>query len=329
MKIFNGSPCGLFLACFLCFSGGTPIKASSSTQDPLVIYIRESFYKTCAPLLKEISGEKIRFVSLSSSLLMGRLRREKSQSHADLVIGTDSCFLPELIDLDVAGDNDLSSEEFSVPVSWHTPKIVPFTYGYLGFLYKADRLKDLPKTLEDLLKLPLKIVMPHPRTSTVGLVFADWMKNASGPNFSKNWGAFQERLISLPKGLSQAFALFMSEEADLMVGYTTSTEYAAVLHQDRSVRFIPFKKLPFHGYTAFITQKGAEKPLANKLLRALLQKSFQKDIIKKDCLYPVKGSLQQEKLFQEKEPTPDTPVNMFGQKSRRKLLNYLEKLSSL
>ena len=338
--------CGLFLLCFLLWTPQEDLKATSSSlsnlsKKPLVIYIRESFYKTCAPFLNQATSGKIRFVRLGSSLLMGRLRREKETLQADLVIGTDSCLTPEIMDLGVVGDHEIDPNSFHVPIPWEKQKIIPFCYGYLGFLYKGNQLPNPPETVDSILSSELKIVMSHPRTSTVGLVFTDWLKEKSTPEhldgapgdlpfhngFSQNWQRFQERLLSLPKGLSQAFSLFMAGEADLMVAYTTSTEFAAVHRHDNSIRALPLKRAPFHGYTAFVTPKGALNPEAQKLLKALLRDDLQREIIQKDCLYPVAPSLQKGQIFSEKEPLPALPVSFFTRKIRQALLARVEALS--
>lgn len=328
MTFLNRILLGLFLCC-VGFHDRVCAQPKSLDQEPLIVYVRDSFYKTCAPHLQKLANTKIRFISLKSSLLMARLRREKSNSPADLVIGTDTCFLPELKELGVAGNSGLTRQDFSVPIPWESLDIIPFCYGYLGLLYKASRVPKGPKTLQEILSSPLKIVMSHPRTSTVGLVFCDWLRQTSGPYFKKNWSAFQNQLISLPKGLSQAFALFMSDEADLMVAYTTSTHYAALRHPGKEVRFIPFDKMPFHGYTAFVTPKGSKKPVARALLKALLREDLQKALIERDSMYPVQKALRQKTLFQESEPIPDHPVNEFTPETRRALLKHLEALSSL
>lgn len=314
---------GVLVCWWVCWEG--PVDAQ---QGPLVVYIRDSFYKTCAPYLEDVAFPlKIRFVKLSSRLLMGRLRQEKTQTHADLVLGADSCLSPELEDLQVVGSTPpLPFSAFQVPVPWTTPNILPFCYGYVGFLYHADRLSHPPDSLEALLASNLKVVLPHPRTSTVGLVLMDWLRTARPELLHRKEGSFQERILALPPRLSEAFGFFIAGEADLMVGYTTSAEYAAVRRQKYKIRALPLKEAPFHAYTAFVTPKGAPKPGAQKLLKALLAPAFQRKIRKEDALYPVLAALRKEMPFRDREPQAPKALSTFTRAQRQALLRSLDQL---
>lgn len=317
--------------------------AQAAAQDPLIVYIRDSFYATCGPALEKIAKDElsapVRFVRLGSALLMGRLRRERSSIQADIVIGADSCLTPELQDLGVIGAAEVPSSAFRVPVEWPYKNVLPFCYGFLGLLYKASSLKAPPETLEDILASNMSIVMPHPRSSTIGLIFAAWIKQHEPPMSSQKmlplsssqkpadceqrWLRFQERLLSMPKGLSQAFALFLAGNVDMVVAYTTSAAYAAVRHHRAGVRSLPLKEAPFHAYTGFLTPKGAPKKAAQALLRGLLREDLQKALVEKDCLYPVSPHLQKEGLFLEKRPRPSVPRVEFTQEGRRDFLHSL------
>ena len=315
----------LFLICLL-FSFYCKGESDSS-DEPIIVYIRDSFYETCVPFLKRTISGKVQYVKLSSSLLMGRLRLEKNKSRADLVIGADSCLSPEIMALDITGKNRLKATDYDIPVPWKYTDIIPFCYSYLGILYDESRLKEPPETFEDILESSLKISIPHPRTSTVGLVFFDWFKTKSKDLFQEKWRHLHERLLLLPKGLSESFSLFVQGECDLTVAYITSVDYAALRRQRMSIRSLPFKGLPLHAYTAFLTLKGSRKEKVHRILKALLSSDIQRQLITKDALYPVQKEIKLQAKFQQKEPLPVLPLHDFTRQKRQALLLSLESLS--
>lgn len=293
---------------------------------PITVYIRDSFYENYHKVLEEntFPGE-ITFIRLSGSSLMGRLRMEGAGTKADVVIGIDSCMMQDLKDTGVVAENDVNPNSYDLPVAWN-PLFVPFAYGYIGVLYDTRRGGALPATFEEFMTQNQEdsVLLPNPRTSTVGLVFLHWMQD-QGPQGIETWALFEKNIHSMPKGLAETFGLFLKGKAAFMLAYTTSADYAKYRFNNSFLKPLLFERHPFHAYVAFQTPKGRQDPRAQKILECLISPSIQKNIAKWDALYPVTRAERNAVKFDVAEPQPLLNVANFSRKSRQKLIQAWER----
>ena len=80
------------------------------------------------------------------------------------------------------------SNELNLPIEWKSEIFVPYNYGYFAFVYNNKKLKNPPKSMDELLNITdARIVIQDPRTSTPGLGLLTWMKILYGDNAQENW----------------------------------------------------------------------------------------------------------------------------------------------
>ena len=88
--------------------------------------------------------------------------------------------------------------------------------GWFGFVFKKDVLGIPPSSFDALLKMPddIKIVIQDPRTSTPGLGLLLWIKSVYGEDAADYWRSLQPKILTVTKGLSEAYALFLDGECE-------------------------------------------------------------------------------------------------------------------
>ena len=100
---------------------------------------------------------------------------------------------------------------------------MPFDWGWFGFVYNKNILKNPPKSFQDLSNMSddVKIVIQDPRTSTPGLGLLLWIKSVYDDKAIDYWRELQPKILTVTKGWSEAYALFLDGEADMVLSYTT------------------------------------------------------------------------------------------------------------
>ena len=61
-----------------------------------------------------------------------------------------------------------------------------------------------------------------------------WIKAAYGDESNKIWKGLAPNILTVTKGWSEAYGLFMDGEADLVLSYTTSPAYHMIAENDSS-----------------------------------------------------------------------------------------------
>jgi thiamine transport system substrate-binding protein len=114
-----------------------------------------------------------------------------------------------------------------VPGGFSDDTFVPFDYSYLAFVYDTKTVKAPPTSLEALVNgdPEEKVVIEDPRSSTPGLGFLLWMKAVYGEKADEKWAQLSKRILTVTPGWSEAYGLFTSGEAPIVLSYTTSPAY--------------------------------------------------------------------------------------------------------
>ena len=68
-------------------------------------------------------------------------------------------------------------------------------------------------------------MIEDPRTSTPGLGMLLWMKAVYGDEAADKWKQLSKRILTVAPGWSEAYGLFTSGEAPMVLSYTTSPAY--------------------------------------------------------------------------------------------------------
>lgn len=79
------------------------------------------------------------------------------------------------------------------------------------------------------------IIIQDPRTSTPGLGLLLWMRSVFGDEEMAAWARLSPRIVTVTKGWSEAYGLFLEGEAPMVLSYTTSPAYHR--HVENTDRF--------------------------------------------------------------------------------------------
>ena len=112
--------------------------------------IEEAFEKVCNCDLTYVPGD-----------LLPRLMIEGNRTKADIVIGlnTDVTFQARKLDLFSPHGQDISG--LTIPVNWIDETFLPFDWSHTAFVYDNTKLKNPPKSFDELLNsnTDLKIII--------------------------------------------------------------------------------------------------------------------------------------------------------------------------
>lgn len=236
-------------------------------------------------------GCELRYVALDSGgALLGRLQLEGARSSADVVLGLDTNLMAEAAATGLFAPHGMTLEALTLPIDWDDPLFVPFDYGYFAFVHDTTRLPDPPDSFAALLDAPddLRIIIQDPRTSTPGLGLLLWIKKVYGDDAATVWERLQPRILTVTRGWSEAYGLFLQGEAPLVLSYTTSPAYHAIAENDPRYAAAAFAE----GHYLQVEVAGrlasaAEPELAEQFLAFMVSTGFQQHIPTGNWMYPV------------------------------------------
>jgi thiamine transport system substrate-binding protein len=219
-----------------------------------------------------------------------KLQLEGATTTADVVVGLDTTTMEEARGTGLFAPHGLILSGLSLPEAWTDPDFVPFDYGYFAFVYNTERLADPPRSFEELIAAPetLKIVIQDPRSSTPGLGLVSWIAAAYGERAPEVWAGLKPHILTVTRGWSEAYGLFLEGEADMVLSYTTSPAYHAVAENDGRFAYAPFRE----GFVQQVEVAGlvasTDQPrLARDFLAFLVSPAAQKIIPTTNWMYPV------------------------------------------
>lgn len=261
----------------------------------LEIYTYDSFAAEWGPgpALKagfEVScGCTVRFVTAEDAIsTLRKLQLEGSSSPADLVVGLDTATMGEARATGLFAAHGLTPE--GLVLDWQDAEFIPFDHGYFAFVYDKRRTIAPPLSFEELIAQPdsFKIVIEDPRSSTPGLGNVFWIAAAYGNRASEIWHGLKPHVLTVTRGWSEAYGLFLDGQADMVLSYTTSPAYHAVAESDDNYAYAPFAE-------GFVSQvevaglvAGSDQPeLGRAFLGYLTSPEAQRIIPTTNWMYPV------------------------------------------
>ena len=176
------------------------------------------------------------FVATDSSI--GTLRKvqlEGPQTSADLIVGLDTNIAEAARATGLFVEHGADTSQLTLPTGeWTDKTFLPFDYSYFAFVYNKEKVTAPPTSFEELIDLPedFKIVIQDPRSSTPGLGLLLWIQQAYGDKADDIWKGLQPHIVTVTKGWSDAYGLFLKDEADMVLSYTTSPAYHSIAESD-------------------------------------------------------------------------------------------------
>jgi len=281
---------------------------ASDTKPILTIYTYDSFTASwgAGPKIKKAFEKEcnctLRFVSTSSSIgALRKIQLEGRKTKADILLGLDTSIAQMAKHTGFFIPHKLNTSGLDVPMAYDDDTFVPFDYSYFAFVYDADTLKKVPDSFEALVSMPkeFKIVIQDPRSSTSGLGLLLWIKMIYGDKAGEYWKRLAPHILTITKGWSESYGLFLKGEADMVLSYTTSPAYHIIEDHRTDIKAAAFREGHYGQIEVAAVLKSSEhKALAKEFLSFMLSPEFADIIPTKNWAYPVvKGSKELPKTF--------------------------------
>ncbi|MCP3971572.1 MAG: thiamine ABC transporter substrate binding subunit [Rhodobacteraceae bacterium] len=221
--------------------------------------------------------------------LLARLRLEGVRTKADVVLGLDTNLTAAASETGLFALHGREDEGFDLPVIWDDPMFLPYDWGYFAFVHDKTTLPEPPASFAELAASDLKIVIQDPRSSTPGLGLLLWVEAAHGPGAAGIWAGLADNLLTVTKGWSEAYGLFLEGEADMVLSYTTSPAYHLIAEDDDSKAAAAFAEGHYLQIeVAGIIASSNQPALADAFLDFMLSNDFQAIIPTNNWMYPAR-----------------------------------------
>ncbi|HGM5286437.1 TPA: thiamine ABC transporter substrate binding subunit [Serratia liquefaciens] len=263
----------------------------------LTVYTYDSFAADWGPgpaVKKAFEAQcecDLKFVALEDGVsLLNRLRMEGKNSAADVVLGLDNNLLQAAQQTGLFAPSDVDSSKLNVPGGWQDKTFVPYDYGYFAFVYNKENLKNPPKSLHELVDSSQnwKVIYEDPRTSTPGLGLLLWMQKVYGDQAPAAWQKLAKKTVTVTKGWSEAYGLFLKGEGDLVLSYTTSPAYHLIEEKKDSYAAANFSEGHYLQVEVAGKLKAGKQPeLAERFMQFMVSPAFQNAIPTGNWMYPV------------------------------------------
>ena len=232
---------------YLTLAAATLTASAAYAETPeLVVYTYDSFVSDWGPgpqIEKAFEAEcacDLKFVGMGDgAALLARLKLEGARSDADLVLGLDTSLIAAAKETGLFAASNVSAE-YDLPIAWTDETFVPYDWGYFAFVHDASL--TAPTSFAALADSDLKIVIQDPRSSTPGLGLLMWVKTAYGEGAEAIWQGLADNVVTVTKGWSEAYGLFLEGEADMVLSYTTSPAYHLIAEEDDSKTAAQFEE---------------------------------------------------------------------------------------
>ena len=301
----------------------------------LTIYAYDSFVSEWGPAGKVIPkfekkyNVEVQVISVGDSgQVLNRAILEKKRPKADIILGIDNNMLSKALDAEilipyVSPNLKLIPEELIFDKTHH---VTPFDHGYFAIVYDSMKLKNPPKSLEDLLRPEFrdKLILEDPRTSSPGLGFLLWTISVYGENFLYYWERLKPNILTITEGWDTAYGLFTSGEAPMVLSYTTSPAYHVEYEDTTRYRALIFREgnyLQIEGMGILKGSKNVE--LAKRFIDFILTEDFQEEIPLTNWMFPVNPRIKLPDSFRY-APTPETILFLDAYKIRKNQKRWID-----
>ncbi len=265
--------------------------------ETLTIYTYESFISEWGPgpaieeAFEARCGCDVRWTAVDdAAILLSRLRLEGEASKADVVLGLDTNLMAETLANGLVREHGIDAMELDLPVPWDDPVFVPFDYGYFAVIYDDQMMPEPPVSLDELVSggNEADLIIQDPRTSTPGLGLMLWIKAVYGDGAADAWSALSSRVLTVTKGWSEAYGLFLEGEAPMVLSYTTSPAYHQIVEGETRYRAAIFPEGHYMQIEVAAMVAGTDREeLARDFLAFITTPEFQSNIPTRNWMYPV------------------------------------------
>ncbi|WP_270725103.1 thiamine ABC transporter substrate binding subunit [Shimia sp. Alg240-R146] len=284
---------------YLSFAAGLFAATTAVAETPvLTVYTYDSFVSDWGPgpavkaAFEETCNCELNLVGAGDgAALLARVKLEGARSDADVVLGLDTNLTAAAADSGLFAEHGQTvtvdvPNPFGAPGTWTDANFLPFDWGYFAFVYDNTKLDTAPTSFDELAASDLKIVIQDPRSSTPGLGLLLWVKEQYGDDAPKMWEALSDNIVTVTKGWSEAYGLFLEGEADMVLSYTTSPAYHIVAEEDQSKSAAAFDSHYMQIEVAGKLANTDQNELADQFLAFMVSDAFQTIIPTTNWMYP-------------------------------------------
>lgn len=278
---------------YLTLAAGVFCATAAIAETPeLTVYTYDSFVSDWGPgpavktAFEETCGCTLKFVGAGDgAALLARIKLEGARTKADIVLGLDTGLIASAIGTGLFAEHSVTAN-YDLPIDWNDSVFVPFDWGYFAFVHNVGL--DAPKNFKELADSDLKIIIQDPRSSTPGLGLLLWVKAAYGDEAPKIWANLSDNIVTVTKGWSEAYGLFLDGEADMVLSYTTSPAYHLIAEEDASKTTAVFEEGHYMQIEVAAKVAGTDQSdLADAFLEFMVTEAFQSIIPTTNWMYPV------------------------------------------
>ena len=246
--------------------------------------IKERFEASCGCTLDYVATD-------DAGTLLARLKLEGSSTSADVVLGLDTNLMAEARDSGLFAPHGVDTGKLDLPVEWNDDTFIPFDWGWFAFVYDSTKLKNPPKSFEELVEAKdgPTLVIEDPRTSTPGLGLLLWVREIYGDRAGEVWENLKPKIVTVTRGWSEAYGLFLEGEADMVLSYTTSPAYHISAEKETKYKAAVFSEgHAMQVEVAGIVASSKKQELAKEFLSFMVGDAFQSAIPEGNWMYPAK-----------------------------------------
>ncbi|TOP51219.1 thiamine ABC transporter substrate binding subunit [Vibrio parahaemolyticus] len=268
-----------------------------AAENTLTIYTYDSFAADWGPgpkieqAFEAKCGCDVNFVALDDGVsILNRLRLEGGNSKADIVLGLDNNLMAEAKKTGLLTEHNVDTANTVLPNGWSDTTFVPYDYGYFAFVYNKEKQANPPKSMKELVETrdDLKVIYQDPRTSTPGQGLMLWMKSIYGDDVTQAWQKLASKTVTVTKGWSEAYSMFLNGESDLVLSYTTSPAYHLIAENDSKFATANFAEGHYMQVEVAAKVKGSKNSvLADQFMNFILSDEFQSAMPTGNWMYPV------------------------------------------
>ncbi|MDF0599391.1 thiamine ABC transporter substrate binding subunit [Psychromarinibacter sp. C21-152] len=243
--------------------------------------IEEAFEATCGCDLQLVGAG-------DGAALLARAKLEGERSEADVILGLDTNLTADAAETGLFAPHGIDPSGLDLPIAWDDPLFVPYDWGYFAFVHDTA-LEDVPGSLAELAESDVSVIIQDPRTSTPGLGLLMWAEAVFGAESEAWWQAMADNILTVTKGWSEAYGLFLDGEADMVLSYTTSPAYHLISEDDPTKAAAAFSEGHYLQVEVAGKLAASDQPeLADDFLEFMLSDAFQSIIPTTNWMYPAK-----------------------------------------
>lgn len=313
------------VAGFLIFFILTGVGAAAASTN-LTVYTYSSFTSDWGPgtQIKQAFEQqcdcRVNYVSLDDGVsLLNRLRLEGAATRADVVLGLDTALMAEAQSLRLVQPHQLAIDSLNLKseLAWQDKNFLPFDFGHFAFIYDAERTEPVV-SMAALLESDAAIIYQDPRTSTPGQGLMIWLKAIYGAEAASAWQQLSHQTVTVTKGWSEAYSLFLEGEADYVLSYTTSPAYHQIVEGVERYKAAEFSEgHPRQIEVAAISRYADQPELARQFLQFLLSEEAQQILPVTNWMLPVIEGVKLPEAFNQliqPKTLELTPEEIFSQR---------------